>query len=279
MPPIFAQIDVEGVDAGRFLQAQLACQVSDLEPGRWRYGCCCLSDGRVLALFLLGCRDTNCYQLLLPLDLTDTLCQHLLRFRLRSKISITHHPVSVLGDSRRAKESSHGGECHRDARGTAWLGVGFGWLLSADPQAAAPLDAADWGLQLDLHVPWLCAATSARFLPQMLGLDRLAAFSLRKGCYPGQEVIARAHFRGAVKRRLAGLAVPADATMAAGSPLSRADGGEAGHLLYLGAGDEIQALAVVHAGVQPGSDVIGKPESTHARVVWVESLPADLQPR
>lgn len=278
MPPIFAQIDVEGADSGHFLQAQLACQVSDLEPGRWRYGCCCLSDGRVLALFLLGCRAASSYQLLLPLDLADPLCQHLLRFRLRSKVTIVHHPVSLHGDARRAVGASTGGECHADAQGMAWLGAEFGWLVSTEAQPALALDAVTWGQQLTLRIPWLFAATSSRFLPQMLSLERLAAYSLRKGCYPGQEVIARAHFRGAVKRRLAGLALPSDAAVAPGAALSRSDGSEAGVAVYSAAGDQFQALAVVHGGVEPESELMAATAAGPVRVFWVENLPGDLQP-
>lgn len=65
------------------------------------------------------------------------------------------------------------------------------------------MSSSDW-LQLDVAtgIPWICAATQERFIPQMLNLDLVGGVSFRKGCYPGQEVVARSEYRGKVKRRM-----------------------------------------------------------------------------
>jgi folate-binding protein YgfZ len=54
--------------------------------------------------------------------------------------------------------------------------------------------------ELQRGITWLCSETSAQFLPQMLGFDQLGAVNYRKGCYPGQEIVARTHYLGKVKR-------------------------------------------------------------------------------
>jgi hypothetical protein len=72
------------------------------------------------------------------------------------------------------------------------------------PASAGPvcLPAALFKAQIDQGLPWLDANTSGRFLPQMLALPEFGALSLRKGCFPGQEIVARTHYLGRSKRRL-----------------------------------------------------------------------------
>jgi folate-binding protein YgfZ len=78
----------------------------------------------------------------------------------------------------------------------------------------------DWAL-IQAALPWITAATQDQFLPQMIGLDAIGGVSFDKGCYTGQEIVARTHYRGEVKRKLrpgrtAGVARAGDALLAAG---------------------------------------------------------------
>jgi tRNA-modifying protein YgfZ len=86
------------------------------------------------------------------------------------------------------------------------------------------------------------------FVPQMIGFDQLTpqpGVSFTKGCYPGQEVVARAHYRGAVKRELAILSVPATDPLAPGATVERADGTVAEVVNVAAHGDHLLVLAVV----------------------------------
>jgi len=80
-----------------------------------------------------------------------------------------------------------------------------GWWLGEAPAAADSADAATWdAADIAAGLPWIEAATQDLFIPQTLNLDLIGGVSFTKGCYPGQEVVARSHYRGTVKRRMAG---------------------------------------------------------------------------
>jgi folate-binding protein YgfZ len=103
-------------------------------------------------------------------------------------------------------------------------------------------------------LPTVSAALRGLFLPQMLDLDRLDAIAFDKGCYPGQEIIARTQNLGSVKRRLLRLksATPGTAPPA-GAALARPDGTVAGTVVRAAAGpDAVELLAVVDLAAQHG---------------------------
>jgi len=203
-PPRFAEIEVEGADAGSFLHAQLANDVRSIDVGQWRYGSYCVPDGRVQAVFMIARRSAEQWRLLLPADMAEVVVTRLQRFRLRSRCVITSGSVGI-GPAGMAASALARYECSAFA-----LAVAAG---DAEPMAPSL-----WAQQVELGIPWIVAASSERFLPQMLGLERLRAFSLRKGCFPGQEVVARTHFLGRVKRRLVRLS-----TDSAGAPAQVGD--------------------------------------------------------
>lgn len=239
--PSFAEIDVSGPDARAFLHGQFASDVQAVDIGEWRYSCYCLADGRVQALMMLA-RTADCeMRLLLPADLASTVAERLQRFRLRARCTITVHPVAIIAPTATAAPDAV--HYHCDA---------FSWM-SVPAQEACALSADRWTQQLALGIPWIVAATSASFLPQMLALERLRALSLRKGCFPGQEVVARTHFLGRVKRRLVTLSVNgSDTHCAPGSALVTLDAGDsAGTLLAIA--DNGIALAVVNEASIPAS--------------------------
>jgi folate-binding protein YgfZ len=96
---------------------------------------------------------------------------------------------------------------------------------SAAPAALAPLSREAWQLSaIAAGEPQVYAATSEAFVAQMLNLDLLNAIAFDKGCYTGQEVIARAHYRGRVKRRMQRFVTEAPATLQPGDAGALADG-------------------------------------------------------
>lgn len=251
-PPSFALLRVEGPDAGRHLHGQLACEVLALPPGEWRFGAYCQVDGRVEALFVIARADTDTYELLMPRELALAVKTRLERYRLRARCALELADVAI------SAEAAPGA--------IGLLGPGLDWWLTvvADP---SPIPARLWQHQIELGTPWLRAETGSQFLPQMLGLVELGAISLKKGCYPGQEIVARTHYLGRSKRHLARLAVRTDRA-APGTPLVR-DGEEqaCGMLLESDAGN---ALAVLAESVPTDVSLNASPAPAQARFEVIE---------
>lgn len=158
---------VTGDDAGSFLQSQLTGDIErlDVEP---QLSAWCSAKGRVIVLFRIRRIKDEGYRLALPAELAESVEKRLLMFRFRAR-------VDVLLEEASAED----------------LGV------------AADMNYASWrqGL-IETGIPWVGKAQSEEFTPHMLNLDLLGAVSFDKGCYPGQEIVARTHYRGATKRRL-----------------------------------------------------------------------------
>lgn len=190
MLPSFSEILVDGPDTLHFMQGQLAADVKAIDLGCWAFAAYCLPDGRVQALMIVARENEDRLSLLLPTDLASTVLTRLQRYRLRARCELSSRPVSVV-----QPESS----CVTRRYSCA----GFSWGVNATQSAA--IDDSLWSAQVQLAVPWLVTGSSEKFLPQMLSLERLAAYSLRKGCFPGQEVVARMHFLGRSKRHLVSL--------------------------------------------------------------------------
>jgi hypothetical protein len=189
--------------------------VAALAPGRWQWNGLLTTKGRVIALFALACVAPERFVLVLP-DLAGAdLVAHLQRFVFRSKVLMREAPglVAAAGPAAAtgdvgaiAGDPDHGFALDFSAEGgQRWL-----WLLPPSHPALTPPDAATdaaWrALDIAHGLPRLAAEQREAYTPQMLSLDRLGAFSLKKGCYPGQEIVARTHYLGQAKRVLARLA-------------------------------------------------------------------------
>jgi len=184
--PMLGVLRLSGADVRRFLQGQLSNDLDLLAAGQPLRAGLHTPQGRVIAvlqLFALG----DDILAVLPGDLADTVRLHLSRYVLRAKVRIE----DVSGQY-----------------GVFGVDDAAGRRLEILPTDAPlpdgdPCDAADW-LAADVAegLPQVRAATSGRFVAQMLNLDRVGGISFTKGCYTGQEIIARAHYRGRVKRRM-----------------------------------------------------------------------------
>ncbi len=187
---------VSGEEAIDFLHTQLCADVRSLAAGDSRLTAWCAPNGRVLHLPRLLRRAEDCL-LVLPADQVQSLREGLLRYRLRSRVELEPAPLHWWGSEGEAPGLA--------AEACAGIAPGL-WLLATtgEPQGQPICHQGDlpWRrLELEAGIPALPAAMSGEFLPQMLRLDELGGLSFDKGCYPGQEVIARLHFRGTLKRR------------------------------------------------------------------------------
>lgn len=188
-------MEFAGPDAGTFLHAQLSADILALDTGQSGYACLCNPAGRVLGLMLVQ-RCAENYRAVVAASLADALTDWLAKYILRSKVAIARRrDLAVVGLG--------SGDTIDEASGVI-AGIGQARYALVDPPAEAAdaaLRADRWKAQeLEAGVAWLDEASSAQFLPQMLGFDRIGAVSFRKGCYPGQEIIARTRYLGQLKR-------------------------------------------------------------------------------
>jgi folate-binding protein YgfZ len=188
-------LEFTGADAGQFLQNQLSADIMAIQAGTAGFACVCNPSGRVLGLLLIGPSPEG-YLAVCAAELAGELTSHLTRYVLRSAVSIQDRgDLQVVG----------GADPAGTADGTRLLAVANGPVYGLlESHSAAPGDenrAARWkARELASGIVWLNQASSGRFLPQMLGAEGLGALSFKKGCYPGQEVIARTRYLGKLKR-------------------------------------------------------------------------------
>jgi folate-binding protein YgfZ len=225
--PDHTVVVLDGPDATAFAQAQFANDVVALPPGNWQWNAWLSPKGRVIAVFALLKPAQDRILLLLPDTDAGELAAQLQRFVFRRKLKIAA-----------AEELQVSGAFDKpDSAGSARIGI-VGDAMELDygsdrqprtvrlsPTAAARdsgLQARWFGQDLRAGLPRLPTAQREQWTPQQLSLERLQAFSVKKGCYPGQEIVARTHFLGKAKRGLA--LFETDATPATGDTVS--DGGK-----------------------------------------------------
>lgn len=228
-------IRLEGPDAVAFAQSQFTSQVSALPNGQWQFSSWLDAQGRVRNLFHLARLSDE--QLLVVLRGGDAknLLEALRRFVFRSRVtlSVVEEKKLGTGDALPVHIVDVDNDVIRLGCGSHSLHIGSG---AVDDNA--------WQLaQLHAGWPWLPDAALNELLPPALSLHRLGAVALDKGCYPGQEIVARLHYRGGNKRHLHRVQLSQD--VADGVELHR-DGREFVRLLTVMTDKEsIEALAVM----------------------------------
>lgn len=235
--PGFGFVNAEGPDAAAFLQSQVSSDLRGLQDGDAQWSAVLNPQGRAIVVFALFRISATRFRLLLPADAVESTLAHLRRFQLRSKLQLAPDPTPVAGGWLASGPAPSGSL----ATATRWFGAGDPSLPECPTAAAAAWRLAD----VEEGLIWLSADQREQFVAQMLGLDQLGALSLKKGCYPGQEIVARAHYRGAVKRRLVRLRPSAPV-----HPGDRVQGGQSGSdcgvvLSSAAADGRVRALAVV----------------------------------
>ena len=216
---------IGGADAEVFLQGQLSCDVKGLAPGACQYGSFNSPKGRMLANFVLwrGPAALDRFEMLLPEDVAEPVAKRLRMYVLRSKVVLT----DVSADTRRfgvggptaavALIAAFGvapavHEAMQIAQATVLglPGPRFVVLAAGDTEAvlaqfaahatAAAFDVWQW-LTIRAGVPIITAATQDAFVAQVANWDVLGGVDFKKGCYTGQEIIARTHYLGRLKER------------------------------------------------------------------------------
>ena len=207
----YGLLAVTGADARAFLHAQLTNDMANLPADRAALAGWCTAKGRLLASMLVIPRGEG-FLLQLARDLAPAIAKRLAMYVLRSKVKIadesdTWAQYGVWDSSLKVSGVTWDGD-------VVTVRVDEGRFLRIGPAdklslaATRPEDA--WTLEeIRAGRPLISAATQDKFVPQMVNFEALGAVSFQKGCYPGQEIVARAQYRGEVKRRMVRVQVPA----------------------------------------------------------------------
>ena len=226
LSPIHRVLRLSGPDALTFLQSQLTNDIAALAVGGWQWQGYCSAKGRLLATFALARVGEDGWEAVVHSSTIDAVAKRLTMFRMRSKVVIEITADRSVGWA-------------FDVAGEATSGLnlalpdGRAYVL-LDAAVATTLPPADdairqrWqALNIDAMQPEVTAPTVEMFVPQMIDWDAVqpgGGVSFSKGCFPGQEVVARAHYRGAVKRRLEKVALTSTEMTAAGTEIVLLDG-------------------------------------------------------
>lgn len=270
--PGIAVIEATGADVTAFLHGQVSSDITALPDGFSQLAAYCNPKGRMLALFRIIRRE-NGYFLLLPAELLDATLKRLRMFVMRSKVTFSDVSenwavLGCSGDKSLATLAEQGLELPAEADSGAWQGDEAGiWRMRGDrPRAlvlattermeqlwAASADSKPVGepawrlLDIRVGVPEVLSGTVEKIIPQMANLDLLGSISFTKGCYPGQEIVARMHYLGNLKRRMYRLTMSTPDLPAPGSDVHTADGARAGEVVMAAPSvdGKVEALAVL----------------------------------
>lgn len=232
-------IRVSGEDARSFLHSQFTSDINHLGENAVQHSAWCSAKGRMIASFIVW-RDGDVYLLALSRDLVEPVAKRLQMFVLRSKVSIAitgdstamfgvsgQHLGDTLGKAALPlPEAMHsapfpGGSVVRLDSARVIVSVASDQAADTWRQlssVATPVGTPAWSwLDIQQGLPMITAATREHFVPQMANFERIGGVSFHKGCYPGQEIVARTQYLGKVKRHL--FRVRADVPLAAGNEL------------------------------------------------------------
>ena len=191
-------LTISGEDAGELLQGQMTQDIRKLEDDKIHITSFCNVQGRVIAsAFIQGRNDQ--YDLILSSEIIDDLENHLKRYVLRSKVVIEQSIEKTFG--------SYKSDVNEDSKEYGSLKNDPERVLILSTQAPKSIDnfitSEEW-IRCDIEnkIAIIDKESSEKFIPQMLNLDILDAVSFSKGCYTGQEVVARVQHRGKVKKRM-----------------------------------------------------------------------------
>ncbi len=219
-------IQVSGADVLTFLQGQLTQDVEKISGEHADYAGFCSPKGRLLAHFFAW-RSGDSYLLQLPRELIEPIQKRLKMYVLRSKVALADVSTAQIrfglaGAKAANVITSVFGNAPTQPMDKLRTPLGavialpnarFQINVSGDAadrwqavaKSATPVGAAVWRwLQIRAGVPEIYTATQEQFVPQMINDDLIGAVSFQKGCYTGQEIVARLHYLGKVKRRMVG---------------------------------------------------------------------------
>lgn len=290
--PHLAILDVTGDDAQNFLHAQVPSDIRTLNAERAQISGWCTAKGRLLTTFVLWPIE-NGYRLVLAADVRDAIAKRLKMYVMRLKVQVTPATDVVYG------LLYPGPALNNQTLPT------IDWQIThIDQLTAVRLDSSRdllTGPESELHplvesnsttnpVAWMLSdiaqgfplvtqATSEHYVPQMVNLDKLGGVSFKKGCYPGQEIVARTHYLGKIKRHMYRVSSTQPLTPGAEVRSSLLNGQTCGSLLTAAPDAEGRwhALAVLQQDAVEGSIYLQNDTSEQALNLIDRVLPEEAE--
>lgn len=241
--PQLGILSVTGEDAKNFLQNLLTNDVHALAINQSQLSGFCNAKGRLFAIFQLIRREDG-YQLILPKTMCTTLMQRLSMYVLRAKVTITDNSdiTAIIGFNASNKKTIseldlannvlvHGGQQSHSL---------YTFPTEQAEEFLNKLDQKQWKLgtsqmwerlEIEAGLATIYPETKEKFTPQQVNLDLVNGVNFNKGCYPGQEVVARLHYLGKPSRRMFTAQVNTDESAMAGDEIMTEAGDIAGHIV------------------------------------------------
>ena len=230
---------VSGTDAESFLHNQLTNDVLELRPGSMHLGGYCSPKGRLLATLLIWKTDDG-VMLVMPRELLPGIQKRLQMFVLRSKVTIADVSEQTVLIGAAVPDLQEIGFSETDGLNATWpSAAGLQRALWMGPVESAmhlwntlsetltSTSASYWRwLDIRAGLPMVVEATREQFVPQMVNFDLVGGVNFRKGCYPGQEIVARSQYLGKLKRRMLLASTQAEVAAAGMEIFSEADPGQ-----------------------------------------------------
>jgi len=299
----FGLIRFAGEDTQQFLNSQLSCDVNSLEPRHACYGSYSTPKGRMLASFLLW-HDTAGFFMQLPRSVREPIQKRLSMYILRSKVKATDASdeyvlMGVAGKDARAileplfQEMPTAPFAMTTTQGASLLRLDdHRYQIIASPERApqlrdalsknaTPVEHAVWDwFDIKTGIPFITPATQEQLVPQMANLDLIGGVSFSKGCYPGQEIVARMHYLGRLKQRMYLANIEGTESPQPGDKLYSAELGDQASGMIISAAPSPDGGSDVLAAIQiesvKGDDVHWK--SLHGPRLKFLDLPYQLSP-
>lgn len=270
--PYWSFLQIAGLDSSKFLQGQLTCDIAGASETHATPGAHCTPKGRMLSSFWIARRDPQTYWLRVRADIAAGATAALAKYIVFSKAKISKQEqllaLGLNGPDAAAAIKAFGGNLPAGMNGV--VSTAGGLIVQLDEaglrfEAWLPEDEAialwqscknfatvnpDFWRWLDIRagLASVSAGTVEAFIPQMLNYEQIGGISFTKGCYTGQEIVARTQYRGQVKRHLVRAEVSA-AAPAPGSDIVGADGRALGQVVdAVERGDGVSDLLIVVSG-------------------------------
>ncbi|ASP39190.1 hypothetical protein CHH28_11095 [Bacterioplanes sanyensis] len=255
----FSLLRVQGADCERFLQGQLTCDVSQLD-GHWQLGACCNAKGRMVANFVIARRGDECW-LRLPTEQASALLDHLKKYAVFFKVTLSElEDYCVVAQWNELPQPQHQ-QLQADGWSLQWQHRCEHWLPLSDAKELLQqhtLCAESRWHQDDISsgLVWVTAATREHWIPQNIDWHQHGGVSFSKGCYTGQEIVARLQYLGKSKKAL--MLLSSDA-MQDFQPLSDIHNSEGKVIGELASWRQHSGLGLINlnAADQPGLNIAG----------------------
>jgi tRNA-modifying protein YgfZ len=275
-------IRASGEDAASFLHNLLTNDIQHLAADGARNAGLCTAKGRMIASFLIW-REGADYLLQLSADILPGILKKLSMYVLRSKVKLTDLSaervlIGVVGgqvgpSAPMTTAAYEGGTAVRLDAQRCVLAVPADKVAAVQAGLGSPANLADWHLaEIRAGIPRIVGGTQEAFVPQMVNFETAAVggVSFQKGCYPGQEVVARTHYLGKVKRRMYRAKIDTD--FPPGTDVFTPETGDqhCGAMVLTAPAPDggFECLLVVQSsGAEANAVHMGKPEGPHAQIL------------